>query len=211
MWQSVHRLVHSIYTSTILCTECLLCYPASLSRWSNTSACLPGIAGKLIDHISRIHLLEVLIAAFDFVPSCKENASTNKDFLWVSGWMIIFYRESAKGATGDKRLMEGGTSTTKTPKLPITLVFYWVKAVTMQYGGHLPRQMTLALHKILLPKPRQTKAAARALLCALDAEDSGFAFTLGKKGSPSQMEKLWHGHRQEQHTELCPKLSNEHG
>lgn len=56
-------------------------------------------------------------------------------------------------------------------------------------------------------KPKQTKAAARALLCALEAEDNGFGFILGKKRSPSQMEKLWHGHRLEQHTELCPKLS----
>lgn len=125
--------------------------------------------------------------------------------------MIIFYRESVKRATGDRRLMEGGTFSTKVPKLPVTLVFYWVKAVTMQYGGHLHRQMTHALHKILLPKPRQTKAAARALLCALEAEDNSFGFILGKKGSPFQMEKLWHGHRQEQHTELCPKLSKEHG
>lgn len=49
-------------------------------------------------------------------------------------------------------MTEEGTFTTKIPKLPVTLVFYWVKAVTMQYGGHLPRQMTHALHKILLPK-----------------------------------------------------------
>lgn len=155
--------------------------------------------------------MEVLTAAFDFFPSCKENASNNKDFLQVSRWMIIFYRESVKKATDGKRLMEGGTLITKIPKLPITFVFYWVKAVTMQYGGHLPRQMTHALHKILLPKPRQTKVVARALLYALEAEDNGFGFILGKKGSPSQMEKLWHGHRQEQHRELCPKLSNKRG
>lgn len=200
-----------IHTSSILYAECLLCSPASLSRWSNTTACLPGVAGKLTDCISRIHLLEVLTEVFDFFPSCKENASNNKDFLQVSRWMIIFHRESVKRATDDKRFMEGGTLITKIPKLPITLVFYWVKAVTMQYGGYLPRQMIHALHKILLPKPRQTKAAARALACALEVENNSLALILGRKGSPSQMEKLWHGHRQEQHTELCPKLSNEHG
>lgn len=96
----------------------------------------------------------------------------------MTRWVIIFHRARVERATGDKKLMEGGTFTTKVPKLPITLVFYWVKAVTMQYGGHLPRQMTHALHKVLLPKPRQTKATARALLCALEAEYNGFGFVL---------------------------------
>lgn len=149
-----------IHTSSILCAECLLCYPASLSRWSNSTACLPGRAGKLIDHISRIHLLEVLTAAFDFFPSCKENGSNNKDSLWAFRWMIIFYRECVKRATGDKRLMEGGTFMTKIPKLSITLVFYWVKAATIQYGGHLPRQMTHALHKILRIKAQANQSSS---------------------------------------------------
>lgn len=50
---------------------------------------------------------------------------------------------------------------------------------------------------------------ARALLCAPEMEDNGFGFILGKRGSLSQMEELWHGHRQRQHTQLGPKLPNE--
>lgn len=90
-------------------------------------------------------------------------------------------------------------------------VFYWTNAVTMQYGGHLPKETAHAVHEHLLPKPRQTKEEARALLCAPEAEDNGFGFILGKRGSPSQTEELWHGHRQRQHTQLHPKLSNERG
>lgn len=95
----------------------------------------------------------------------------------------------------------GAMFTTKVPKLPLTSVFYWINAVTMQYGGHLLRQTTHAVHEhVLLPKPRQTKEEARALLCAPETEDTGFGFILGKRGSPSWAKELWHGHRQRQHT-----------
>lgn len=53
--------------------------------------------------------------------------------------------------------------------------------------------------------PDKPKQQLEPLLCALEAEDNGFGFILGKKGSPSQMEKLWHGHRQEQHTKATKR------
>lgn len=57
-----------------------------------------------------------------------------------------------------------------------------------------------------ISSPKPDKEEARALLCAPETEDNGFGFILGKRGSLSQVEELWHGHRQRQHTQLGLKL-----
>lgn len=199
-----------IDTPSILCAEHLPCCPAPLSRCSNTAACLPGTAGKLTDHSFIMHLLEVLTAAVDFVQSCKENASNNKDLLWVSRWMIILYRKSVKRARGEKRLKEELCSPQRYQHCHLHQCFIGLMQLQCSMEGTSPGKKPHAVHEHLLHKPRQTKGEARALLCALEEEDSGFGFILGKRGSPSRMEELWHGHRQRQHTQLYPKLSNKH-
>lgn len=86
-------------------------------------------------------------------------------------------------------MTEEGTFTTKIPKLPVTLVFYWVKAVTMQYGEHLPRQMTHALHKILLPKTQTNQSSSLSSAVCSGGRGQWLWFHINKERNPFPEEK----------------------